>query len=48
MKKQEHMNRMWWMASAVVLLFVVTAVMPVAGEYDKAQEMSLCSHPAVV
>jgi hypothetical protein len=30
MTKQAHMNRLWWMASAVVLLFVALAVMPVA------------------
>jgi len=29
-KEQTHMNRMWWMASAVVLLFVALAVVPVA------------------
>jgi hypothetical protein len=29
-REQAHMNRMWWMASAVVLLFVATAVVPVA------------------
>ncbi|AGB02811.1 hypothetical protein Metfor_1788 [Methanoregula formicica SMSP] len=33
MKKQEHMNRQWWMASAVVLLFVALAVAPVAADY---------------
>ncbi|MCK9630648.1 MAG: hypothetical protein M0R30_03300 [Methanoregula sp.] len=30
MTKQAHMNRLWWMASAVVLLFVAAAVVPVA------------------
>jgi hypothetical protein len=31
-KEQAHMNRLWWMASAVVLLFVALAVVPVAAE----------------
>ena len=29
-REQERMNRLWWMASAVVLLFVALAVAPVA------------------
>jgi len=29
-KEQAHMNRMWWIASAAVLLFVALAVVPVA------------------
>lgn len=29
-KEQAHMNRLWWIASAAVLLFVAAAVMPVA------------------
>lgn len=36
-KEQERMNKMWWMASAVVLLFVALAVVPVAAEENPWQ-----------
>jgi len=31
-KENKDMNRLWWMASAVVLLFVAAAVVPVAAD----------------